>query len=129
MMVLVVALVVSLLVAAQSQASDQAASGNLKGFLSKYNEDLPGYSSGADASKVSHGNYNHLIAPSLNRMKHVNGPEALSYHSNMYELGHVDGTSASHAAGRPVIILDDTPFHTTAETVNLMLMLSTKDHG
>ena len=45
--------------------SDIAAASNLKGFLSKYIDDL-------DASKTALGNYNKLITPSLNQMNHGN---------------------------------------------------------
>jgi hypothetical protein len=66
MMAPFVALVASLLVAANSQ-----------GFLSN----------GADASQTYHGNYNKFITPSLQHVKHGNGPDALSHHNNPAEHG------------------------------------------
>lgn len=128
MMALVVTLVALLLVAAESQATDTAVRANVKGFLSQYIEDLSASSSGADVSKTSRSNYIQLITSSLMRMKHGKGPDTLSHRDIPYEHGFVDGTSASHAADRPVMSMDHKHLPTTAHSSNFLPMLSTKDH-
>jgi len=100
---------------------------NVKGFLSQYIEDLSASSSGADVSKTSRSNYIQLITSSLMRMKHGKGPDTLSHRDIPYEHGFVDGTSASHAADRPVMSMDHKHLPTTAHSSNFMPMLSTKD--
>jgi hypothetical protein len=78
MVALLVALGAGLLVLAESQASDIADRSNPQGFLSL---------SGVDASKTSLDDYSKLVIPmpNVNRMKHGNGQDMLSYHSNPAE--------------------------------------------
>lgn len=75
----VVVLMLGLLLIVESQASDIADRSTHQGFLSKY------VSSGSDASQSSMSDYDNFITPNFNRVKHGNGPDALSYHNNPAE--------------------------------------------
>jgi magnesium chelatase subunit D len=86
MMAPLVAFVASLLVVAESQ-----------GFLSN----------GADASKTYHSIYNKFITPSLQHVKHGNGPDALSYHNIHAE--HGPATDESNKGDKSFMVMDDKP--------------------
>jgi len=137
-----IALCSLLLTAAAGQANDIGDSTKLKGFLSKYIDDITAYSNGADASN-SFGNYNKFITPS--HMKHGDVSNAVSHHSNFAEHGLAGGSAASNIGDGPSrlhdkpvhpvarqassSILDDRPVLPIAQPKYSMPMVSTKDHG
>merc|ERR1719271_776952 len=90
--------------AAAVQANDMGDSTNWKGFLSKYIDDIPAYSNGADASNPF-GNYDKFLTPS--HMNHGDVSHALSHHSNFAEHGLVRGSAASNMGDGPLMILED----------------------
>ena len=89
-------LMAGLLFLVKSQASEVADRSTLQGFLSKY---MP---SGSDAPRSSMSDYDKLITPNLNHVKHGNGAEALSNRNNRAEPGPNMGVSS-------FTIVDDKP--------------------
>ena len=77
----VVVLMAGMLFIAESQSSDEADRSTHQGFLSNH---VP---SGSDLSQSSMSDYDNFITPNFNRVKHGNGPDALSYHNNPAEHG------------------------------------------
>ena len=111
MMAQVVVLMVGLLLLiAESQASDVADRSTHQGFLSKY---VP---SRSDASQSSMSDYDKFITPNLNRVKYVNGAEALPSRNNIAELGPNMGVST-------ITIVDDKPvLHPTTQVQSSMAL-------